>query len=68
MRARFMQDSSYCGPLDFSRYAVNDGDQVWGQIFVIPLCLFGSNLLGIITTSCARGLYPDEPLLWFGPS
>ncbi|KAI0719234.1 NCS1 nucleoside transporter family [Fomitopsis betulina] len=49
---------------DFSRYAVNDGDQVWGQIFAIPLCLFGSNLLGIITTSCARGLYPDEPLLW----
>ena len=55
------------GLLDFSRYAVNDGDQVWGQIFIIPLCLFGSNLLGIITTSCARGLYPDEPLLWSVP-
>ncbi|PPQ99769.1 hypothetical protein CVT24_009672 [Panaeolus cyanescens] len=49
---------------DFSRYAVQPGDQIWGQIFIIPICLFGSNILGIITTSCARGLYPEEPLLW----
>ncbi|KAF8156221.1 permease for cytosine/purines, uracil, thiamine, allantoin-domain-containing protein [Mycena galopus ATCC 62051] len=49
---------------DFSRYAVNPGDQLWGQILIIPLCLLGSNILGIITTSCARGFYPDEPLLW----
>ncbi|KAE9405158.1 hypothetical protein BT96DRAFT_1015817 [Gymnopus androsaceus JB14] len=49
---------------DFSRYAVHPGDQMWGQIFIIPICLFGSNILGIITTSCARGFYPDEPLLW----
>ncbi|KAF5370543.1 hypothetical protein D9757_010126 [Collybiopsis confluens] len=50
---------------DFSRYAVHPGDQMWGQIFIIPLCLFGSNLLGIITTSCARGFYPDDPLLCY---
>ncbi|KAI0085217.1 permease for cytosine/purines, uracil, thiamine, allantoin-domain-containing protein [Irpex rosettiformis] len=50
--------------LDFSRYARNQGDQLLGQIFVIPLCLLGSNILGIVTTSCARGFYPDEPLLW----
>ncbi|EPS97474.1 hypothetical protein FOMPIDRAFT_1128669 [Fomitopsis schrenkii] len=49
---------------DFSRYAAKDRDQVWGQMFIFPLCYFGANLLGIITTSCARGLYPDEPLLW----
>ncbi|KAH7913086.1 NCS1 nucleoside transporter family [Hygrophoropsis aurantiaca] len=49
---------------DFSRYAVRPGDQVYGQIFVIPLCLLGSNILGIVTTSCARGFYPNEPLLW----
>ncbi|KAJ3554747.1 hypothetical protein NM688_g2946 [Phlebia brevispora] len=49
---------------DFSRYAVNPGAQLYGQIFVIPLCLLGSNILGIVTTSCARGFYPDEPLLW----
>ncbi|KAF5364301.1 hypothetical protein D9756_001139 [Leucocoprinus leucothites] len=49
---------------DFSRYAQKPGDQIWGQVFIIPVCLFGSNLLGIITTSCARGLYPEEPLLW----
>ncbi|KAG1862376.1 NCS1 nucleoside transporter family [Suillus tomentosus] len=49
---------------DFSRYAVHPGDQVYGQIFSIPLCLLGSNILGIVTTSCARGFYPNEPLLW----
>jgi NCS1 family nucleobase:cation symporter-1 len=49
---------------DFSRYAVHPGDQMWGQIFIIPVCLLGSNILGIITTSCARGFYPNEPLLW----
>ncbi|KIJ46308.1 hypothetical protein M422DRAFT_165532 [Sphaerobolus stellatus SS14] len=52
------------GDLDFSRYAINSGDQTWGQIFIIPICLLGSNILGIIATSCARGLYPEEPLLW----
>ena len=51
--------------VDFSRYAVRSGDQLYGQIFAIPLCLLGSNILGIVTTSCARGLYPDEPLLWY---
>ncbi|KAF8063953.1 NCS1 nucleoside transporter family [Lyophyllum atratum] len=49
---------------DFSRYAVNPGDQIWGQILIIPICLLGSNVLGIVTTSAARGFYPDEPLLW----
>ncbi|KAJ7814526.1 permease for cytosine/purines, uracil, thiamine, allantoin-domain-containing protein [Mycena olivaceomarginata] len=41
----------------FLVYAVNPGDQLWGQILIIPLCLLGSNILGIITTSCARGFY-----------
>ncbi|KAG6831439.1 hypothetical protein H0H92_010652 [Tricholoma furcatifolium] len=49
---------------DFSRYAVNPGDQIWGQAFIIPLCLLGTNVLGIVTTSAARGFYPNEPLLW----
>ncbi|KAH8093863.1 NCS1 nucleoside transporter family [Cristinia sonorae] len=49
---------------DFSRYAAHPGDQIRGQVFIIPVCLLGSNILGIITTSCARGFYPDEPLLW----
>ncbi|KAI0804605.1 permease for cytosine/purines, uracil, thiamine, allantoin-domain-containing protein [Irpex lacteus] len=50
--------------LDFARYARKQGDQMFGQIFIIPVCLLGSNILGIVTTSCARGFYPDEPLLW----
>ncbi|KIK32726.1 hypothetical protein CY34DRAFT_131252 [Suillus luteus UH-Slu-Lm8-n1] len=49
---------------DFSRYAVHPGDQMYGQIFSTPLCLLGSNILGIVATSCARGFYPNEPLLW----
>ncbi|GJE93540.1 NCS1 nucleoside transporter family [Phanerochaete sordida] len=49
---------------DFSRYARRSGDQLWGQIFAIPVCLLGSNILGIVATSCARGFYPEEPLLW----
>ncbi|KAG1731542.1 permease for cytosine/purines, uracil, thiamine, allantoin-domain-containing protein [Suillus lakei] len=49
---------------DFSQYAVCPGDQVHGQIFSIPLCLLGSNILGIVTMSCARGFYPNELLLW----
>ncbi|KAF5326815.1 hypothetical protein D9619_004458 [Psilocybe cf. subviscida] len=52
---------------DFSRYATQPGNQIWGQIFIIPVCLLGSNILGIITTSCARGLYPEERLLWHPP-
>ncbi|KAG1722802.1 permease for cytosine/purines, uracil, thiamine, allantoin-domain-containing protein [Suillus lakei] len=28
------------------------------------LCLLGSNILGIVATSCARGFYLNEPLLW----
>ncbi|KAH7929996.1 hypothetical protein BV22DRAFT_1001618 [Leucogyrophana mollusca] len=54
----------WAGGVNFSRYAVHPGDQVYGQILVIPLCLLGSNILGIVTTSCARGFYPNEPLLW----
>lgn len=50
---------------DFARYARKQGDQMFGQIFIIPVCLLGSNILGIVTTSCARGFYPDEPLLWY---
>ncbi|KIP05246.1 hypothetical protein PHLGIDRAFT_129026 [Phlebiopsis gigantea 11061_1 CR5-6] len=36
---------------DFSRYAIQSGDQLWGQIFAIPVCLLGSNILGIVATS-----------------
>ncbi|KAL1747881.1 permease for cytosine/purines, uracil, thiamine, allantoin-domain-containing protein [Schizophyllum fasciatum] len=56
--------SGGCSHPDFSRYAVHPGDQTWGQIFAIPLCLFGSNVLGIFATSCAKGFFPDEKPLW----
>ncbi|KAF8903680.1 permease for cytosine/purines, uracil, thiamine, allantoin-domain-containing protein [Gymnopilus junonius] len=50
---------------DFSCYAINPGDQMWGQILIIPICLLGSNVWGIVTTSAAQGFYlADEPLLW----
>ncbi|KIJ46307.1 hypothetical protein M422DRAFT_226826 [Sphaerobolus stellatus SS14] len=49
---------------DFSRYAITPGDQIWGQVFIIPVSLLISNIMGIVATSCARGIYPEEPLLW----
>ncbi|KAL7412540.1 NCS1 nucleoside transporter family [Mrakia frigida] len=49
---------------DFSRYARRPGDQIMGQIFIIPLCLILSSFIGLIITSCAAGFYPDEGLLW----
>ncbi|PBK92725.1 hypothetical protein ARMGADRAFT_1030945 [Armillaria gallica] len=40
-------------------------DHQWDrQIFIIPVCLLGINVLRIVTTSCTHGFYPDEPLLW----
>ncbi|KAG2336648.1 hypothetical protein BDR05DRAFT_896416 [Suillus weaverae] len=54
----------WAGGVNFSRYVVHPGDQVYGQIFSIPQYLLGSNILGIVTTSCAQGFYPNEPLLW----
>jgi cytosine/uracil/thiamine/allantoin permease len=31
-----------------------------GQVFIIPLCLVLSSLVGLVITSCAAGIYPDE--------
>lgn len=38
---------------DFTRYARREGDQVLGQIFVIPVCMVLSSLIGLVVTSCA---------------
>lgn len=50
---------------DFTRYAKRPNDQFYGQIFVFPIISSCANIFGIIATSCARGFYPDEPLLWY---
>ncbi|KAL7415618.1 NCS1 nucleoside transporter family [Mrakia frigida] len=49
---------------DFSRYARRSGDQIMGQIFIIPVCLILGSFIGVVVTSCAAGFYPDEGLLW----
>ncbi|KXN86026.1 hypothetical protein AN958_10583 [Leucoagaricus sp. SymC.cos] len=49
---------------DFTRYAKQNNNQFIGQILVFPLVSSCTNIFGIITTSCARGFYPEEPLLW----
>lgn len=50
---------------DYTRYARKPGDQVLAQLVMVP---FGAVLvacIGIICTSCAATLYPDEKtLLW----
>ena len=38
---------------DFSRYARRSGDQIMGQIFIIPVCLIMGSFVGVVITSCA---------------
>lgn len=60
-------DPTRCHALtDFSRYARREGDQILGQIFVIPACLVLGSVIGLVITSCAAGFYPHEEfgLLW----
>ncbi|WVQ82887.1 hypothetical protein IAT38_005023 [Cryptococcus sp. DSM 104549] len=49
---------------DYTRLARKSGDQIWGQIFIVPMGTILNSLIGIIVTSCAAQLYPEEGLLW----
>lgn len=49
---------------DFTRYAKQQNNHFLGQVVAFPLISSCANIFGIITTSCARGFYPDEPMLW----
>ncbi|RDW83631.1 nucleobase cation symporter-1 family protein [Aspergillus mulundensis] len=50
---------------DYTRYARKPGDQVLAQIIMVPLGTIIVACIGIICTSCAATLYPqEEGLLW----
>jgi len=50
---------------DYTRYARNPGDQILAQLIMVPLGTIIVGCIGIICTSCAVTLYPDnEKLLW----
>ncbi|OCF30966.1 hypothetical protein I317_06154 [Kwoniella heveanensis CBS 569] len=49
---------------DYTRLARKPGDQVLGQILIVPMGTIINSLIGIIVTSCAAQLYPKKGLLW----
>ncbi|KAL2786967.1 permease for cytosine/purines, uracil, thiamine, allantoin-domain-containing protein [Aspergillus keveii] len=50
---------------DYTRYARRPGDQVLAQLVMVPLGTIIVACIGIICTSCATTLYPNEgSLLW----
>ncbi|KAL4731814.1 hypothetical protein ACLX1H_000806 [Fusarium chlamydosporum] len=50
---------------DYTRYARKPGDQILAQLVMVPLGTILVGCIGIICTSCAATLYPEnEKLLW----
>ncbi|KAM5357480.1 hypothetical protein ACJZ2D_016219 [Fusarium nematophilum] len=50
---------------DYTRYARKPGDQILAQLVMVPLGTIVVGCIGIVCTSCAATLYPDEGrLLW----
>ncbi|KAF9774415.1 hypothetical protein IL306_007586 [Fusarium sp. DS 682] len=50
---------------DYTRYARKPGDQILAQLIMVPLGTIVVGCIGIICTSCAATLYPEnQKLLW----
>lgn len=49
---------------DYTRFARRPRDQIISQIAIVPMGTIINALIGIIVTSWAAQLYPDEGLLW----
>lgn len=50
---------------DYTRYARRPGDQILAQMVMVPLGTIIVACIGIVCTSCAATLYPEEKkLLW----
>ncbi|KAG9516977.1 NCS1 nucleoside transporter, partial [Aureobasidium melanogenum] len=50
---------------DYTRYARKPGDQILAQLVMVPLGTIVVACIGIVCTSCAATLYPQEKkLLW----
>ncbi|KAL2867511.1 nucleobase cation symporter-1 family protein [Aspergillus lucknowensis] len=52
---------------DYTRYARRPGDQVLAQLVMVPLGTIVVACIGIICTSCATTLYPEEGALLWNP-
>ncbi|KAL4789571.1 permease for cytosine/purines, uracil, thiamine, allantoin-domain-containing protein [Aspergillus venezuelensis] len=52
---------------DYTRYARRPGDQVLAQLVMVPLGTIIVACIGIICTSCATTLYPNEEALLWNP-
>ncbi|KAL3468948.1 permease for cytosine/purines, uracil, thiamine, allantoin-domain-containing protein [Aspergillus californicus] len=52
---------------DYTRYARKPGDQVVAQLIIVPLGTIIVSCIGIICTSCATAIYPQETSLLWNP-
>jgi NCS1 family nucleobase:cation symporter-1 len=52
---------------DYTRYARKPGDQVLAQLIMVPLGTIVVACIGIVCTSCAATLYPQEQKLLWNP-
>ncbi|KAH7028090.1 NCS1 nucleoside transporter [Microdochium trichocladiopsis] len=52
---------------DYTRYARRPGDQVLAQLVMVPLGTIVVACIGIVCTSCAATLYPQEKALLWNP-
>lgn len=49
---------------DYTRFAKRPRDQLLSQAILVPMGTIVNSLIGIVVTSCAATLYPEEGLLW----
>jgi NCS1 family nucleobase:cation symporter-1 len=52
---------------DYTRYARKPGDQIWAQLVMVPLGTIIVACIGIVCTSCAATMYPQEKKLLWNP-
>jgi nucleobase:cation symporter-1, NCS1 family len=52
---------------DYTRYARKPGDQVLAQLVMVPLGTIIVASIGIVCTSCAATMYPQEKFLLWNP-
>ena len=49
---------------DYTRFAAYPKAQILSQLIIVPLSSVIIALFGVIVTSCAAGIFPDDGLLW----
>ncbi|KAF2667229.1 hypothetical protein BT63DRAFT_333246 [Microthyrium microscopicum] len=49
---------------DFARFARKPSDALWSQLFTIPIGFAVTSFIGIIVTSSAKVIYPNDEPIW----